>query len=72
MWTKEKPKQAGWYWWRNDPEPGYTPTPEPSLIIAIGTAWWRGDNNRIIADGDGEWWSERIQEPVDRRQSNVD
>ncbi len=67
MWTKEKPKQAGWYWWRHDAEDdGFQAGPELALIIGIGTAWWRGDSNRVITDGDGEWWPERIPEPVEK------
>ena len=65
MWTKERPTEQGWYWWRHDKESdGFQCGPEPVLIIGTGDVWWRGDSERVIEDGKGEWWLEKISEPV--------
>ena len=66
-WTKESPTELGWYWWRFDgnlsvvemyKHPAY-PELRARLIHRDSTAChWTG-----------EWWSERIQEPVSTGQT---
>ena len=63
-WTKEQPKEPGYYWWRQHDDAEKYPV----------RVWYESDQ-RVMAycnprtlpvrtlEVRGEWWLERIQEP---------
>jgi hypothetical protein len=58
-WTKEPPTEPGWYWWRKYPES----FAEPSTMNIAGHAYFRGDTEVRIRQGEGEWYSDPLPEP---------
>ena len=53
-WTRTKPTEPGWYWWRNNGDPEMVHVIEPSIVLLCG------DNricsvNAMIGHGTGEW-----------------
>lgn len=61
MWTKKPPKTAGWYWWRKDAAHISLPCCVDSEgQMSVHTS----PHVAPKADWKGEWWAERILEPV--------
>ena len=61
MWTKEPPTEPGWYWWRRHSKtPDVVELKKSHLVMKMT---WRGDV-WYADDMQGEWWPDRIQEPV--------
>lgn len=60
-WTTERPKESGYYWWRDYIRPN-------GLVSRISVAddkvaIWTGDTWMFPKEGDREYFSERIKEP---------
>jgi len=64
-WTEAVPTESGWYWWREDKDnrancvevgPESCPLEELSVFLR--------NRCRSLDNWGGEWWPERIKEPV--------
>jgi hypothetical protein len=51
-WTKEKPKTAGWYWWR-----GLAQETEPLIVFVdeVGYFQWPDGASQEVGLTKGEW-----------------
>ena len=52
IWTDDKPKQAGWYWWR-----GIEEDTEPLIVFvdAVGYFQWPDGMSQEVGLTKGEW-----------------
>ena len=61
-WSKEPPTEPGWYWWRPDmiseSEIVKCAKREQFVDVCRGGMWSFSEALR------GDWWPERIQEPL--------
>ena len=53
-WTKRKPTEPGWYWWRNNGEPEMVHVTNPSVVLLCGDSRVFS-TNMMIGHGTGEW-----------------
>lgn len=60
-WTTEPPTERGWYWWRYEPSHDAIPL---QITMQSGTPHVIGIGVYEALTCHGEWWPERINEPV--------
>lgn len=70
-WTKEPPKEDGFYWWRYADEPTRQPEvgewdQEMRCLKPTGSDifFWEEDGPSTLADYEVEFWSERLIPPA--------
>ena len=51
-WSKERPKEAGWYWYRNDSEPCILNIDWSELAERL---YVNCDGDDVLENYDGEW-----------------
>lgn len=62
VWTREKPIEPGWYWYRSS----YYPMTVVEVQRMVQSAWVRRDGRTIrLSRLTGEWSSSRIAPPID-------
>ena len=65
MWTKEPPTEPGWYWWRDeDQTPNCVDVIEDRFDYELKVENEPGRWRELDCLNHGEWWPDRIQEPV--------
>lgn len=64
-WTTTIPSEMGFYWWRSSPNDLLEVIKIDNAAVWDGIVlWWSGNESPcLMADIDGEFWSERIAPP---------
>ena len=67
-WTKEPPTEPGYYWWRLTPEHMHQQVQVCGEVLYVVATIGDHPIALPVSFVPGEWWPERIPEPVEDRE----